>query len=176
MHGRVLVSVRVVYAWWTMTQEVPTVRHAARVVLLDEADRVLLVRFEYGGRSWWVAPGGGLDEVEIHEDAARREVEEETGLNLQELGPWVWSREHIFRFEGRLYRQVERYFVATVPAFAPRPTLIGLEESVAFRDVRWWTLEELEATTEEFAPVDLPALTKRLVEHGPPEHPLEVGT
>jgi hypothetical protein len=24
--------------------------------------------------------------------------------------------------------------------------------------------------------VDLPALTKRLVEHGPPEHPLEVGT
>ena len=70
---------------------------------------------------------------------------------------------------------MERYFIATVPAFAPRPTLIDLEESVAFREVRWWALEELEATTEEFAPVDLPTLARRLVEHGPPDHPIEVG-
>ena len=164
-----------VYTQSKMTEEVPTVRRAARVLLLDEAERMLLVKFEYGGRSWWVAPGGGLEEGETYEGAARREVEEETGLNLQNLGPWVWSREHVFRFEGRLYRQVERYFVATVPAFTPRPTVIGLEESVAFRGLRWWTLGELDAATEEFAPEDLPALARRLVEYGPPENPLEVG-
>jgi 8-oxo-dGTP pyrophosphatase MutT (NUDIX family) len=158
-----------------MTEEVSILRHAARVVMLDETDRVLLVRFEYAGRSWWVAPGGGLEEGETHESAARREVEEETGLSLRELGPWVWSREHIFRFEGRHYRQVERYYVARVSAFEPRSTLIGPDESVALREVRWWTPEELEATDEEFAPVDLPALTKRLVEDGPPAHPLHVG-
>src|SRR5215210_5644568 len=37
----------------------PTVHHAARVVLLDETGRALLARFEYGGKAWWVAPGGG---------------------------------------------------------------------------------------------------------------------
>ena len=158
-----------------MMEEEPTVRRAARVVLLDEAGRVLLVRFEYGGRRWWVAPGGGLEEGETHEGAARREVEEETGLNLRELGPWVWSREHVFRFEGRFYRQVERYFVAAVTAFTPHPTVTGLEESLVLRDLRWWTLEELDATTEEFAPEALPALTRSLVEHGPPDHPQEVG-
>ena len=156
-------------------EEQPTIRRTARVVLLDEAGRVLLVRFEYGGRSWWVAPGGGLELGETYEGAARREVEEETGLSLRELGPWVWSREHIFRFEGRLYRQVERYFVAAVSTFTPHPTVMGLEESLVLRDLRWWTLEELDATIEEFAPEALPALARGLVEHGPPDHPLEVG-
>ena len=50
---------------------------------------------------------------------------EETGFDLPELGPWVWSREQTFRFEGRLVRQVERYFVADVPAFETRPANLG---------------------------------------------------
>ena len=158
-----------------MTEEEPIVRRAARVILIDEAGRMLLVRFEYGGRRWWTAPGGGLEEGETYEGAARREVEEETGLYLRELGPWVWSRQHVFRFKGRPYRQVERYFTANVPTFVPRPSVKGAEEFVAFLDLRWWTLEELESTTEEFGPVDLPTLARRLVEHGPPDRPLEVG-
>jgi hypothetical protein len=80
----------------------------------------------------------------------------------------VGSREHAFRFEGRLYRQVERYFVAAVSAFTPHPTVTGLAESLVLRDLRWWTLGELDATTEEFAPEALPALARGLVEHGPP--------
>jgi 8-oxo-dGTP diphosphatase len=52
----------------------PTVRHAARVVLLDETGRVMLARFEYRGRAWWVAPGGGLEPKETHEEAAWREI------------------------------------------------------------------------------------------------------
>ena len=52
-----------------MTQASPTVRHAARVILLDEADRVLLVRFEYAGRRWWATPGGALEGDETHAQA-----------------------------------------------------------------------------------------------------------
>jgi 8-oxo-dGTP pyrophosphatase MutT (NUDIX family) len=155
--------------------ENPTVRHAARVVLLDETSRVLLVRFEYRERSWWTAPGGGLEDEETHEEAARREIWEETGLDLRELGPWIWTREHVFRFEGRLYRQRERYFLAVVPAFAPRPHLLGSEEVGVLRGLRWWTLDELEATAEDLAPADLPALVRNLVAHGPPQRPREVG-
>ena len=159
-----------------MTGETPTVRRAARVVLLDGRRRVLLVRFDYGGRRWWCAPGGGLEDGETHEDAARREVAEETGFEIGELlGSWIWSREHVFRFEGRLYRQVERYFVANVPAFEPRPQNLGAEEAGVFRGLRWWPVVELDASAEEFAPADLPALVKRLVERGPPERPLRVG-
>jgi 8-oxo-dGTP pyrophosphatase MutT (NUDIX family) len=158
-----------------MTRVTPTLRRAARVLLLDDNNRVLLVRFSYRGKRWWAAPGGGLEDDETHETAARREVAEETGFELGELGPWVWRREDVFRFEGRLYRQRERYFTASVPAFEPRPRLIDVEEARAFDGLRWWTLGELEATDERFAPANLPALVSKLVEEGPPEHPVLVG-
>jgi 8-oxo-dGTP pyrophosphatase MutT (NUDIX family) len=158
-----------------MSGETPTLRRAARVLLLDGDRRVLLVRFRYQGRSWWAVPGGGLEGGETHEDAARREVAEETSFELQELGPWIWTREEVFRFEGRLYRQAERYFVANVPAFDARPMVIGAEEAKSFDGLRWWTLGELKATPEEFAPADLPALLERLVTQGLPDNPMEVG-
>jgi 8-oxo-dGTP pyrophosphatase MutT (NUDIX family) len=156
----------------TVTSEKPTLRRAARVLLFDEDRRVLLVRFRYQGRSWWAAPGGGLEGDETHEEAARREVAEETSFELKELGPWI--REEVFRFEGQLYRQLERYFVANVPAFDPRPKVIGAEEAKSFDGLRWWTPRELQATSENFAPADLPVLMERLVAQGPPDSPLEV--
>ena len=65
-----------------MTGEAPTLRRAARVLMLDEDSRVLLVRLAYRGKRWWAAPGGGLEEDETHEEAARREAAEETGFEL----------------------------------------------------------------------------------------------
>jgi ADP-ribose pyrophosphatase YjhB (NUDIX family) len=158
-----------------MTRETPTLRRAARVLLLDEDRRVLLVRLAYRSKRWWAAPGGGLKDDETHETAARREIAEETGYEVDELGPWVWRREDVFRFEGRLYRQRERYFIAIVPAFEPRPKFIDVEEAKTFDGLRWWTLGELGTTAERFAPANLPALVRELVEEGPPEHPVLVG-
>ena len=143
--------------------------------MLDENNRVLLVRFSYRGESWWAAPGGGFEDDETHEEAARREVAEETGFELDKPGPWVWRREDVFRFEGRLYRQRERYFIASVPAFEPRPKFIDVEEAKTFDGLRWWTLGELGTTAERFAPANLPALVRELVEEGPPEYPVLVG-
>jgi len=47
---------------------------------------VLLVRFSRSGR--WTLPGGGIDHGERPEDAAVREVEEETGHRI-ELGSLI---------------------------------------------------------------------------------------
>jgi len=52
-----------------------------RVIALDPAGRVLLIRHTYGtGR--WMPPGGGLGRGEDVLDAAARELAEETGLAL----------------------------------------------------------------------------------------------
>ncbi|WP_433788698.1 NUDIX domain-containing protein [Actinoplanes sp. CA-252034] len=53
----------------------------AGVILHDEHGRFLLVRPSYRADTWEI-PGGGLDEGENPWQAARREVEEETGLRL----------------------------------------------------------------------------------------------
>src|SRR5215469_17862934 len=59
----------------------PPQRRAARVVLLDPRNRVLLMRYDDGppNGSHWATPGGGLEPGETYEQAALRELAEETG-------------------------------------------------------------------------------------------------
>jgi hypothetical protein len=41
--------------------------------------------------------------------------------------------------------------------------------------VRWWTLDELEATDAIFAPRRLPLLVRELILNGAPAEPVDVG-
>jgi 8-oxo-dGTP pyrophosphatase MutT (NUDIX family) len=58
------------------------IRVAAYAVITDDAGRVLLAHWNEGGRSGWTLPGGGIDPGEDPEQAARREVREETGYKV----------------------------------------------------------------------------------------------
>ena len=83
-------------------------RHAVRVLLLDEANRVLLVRFWDGHRSWWCTPGGAIEPAETELAAAARELREELGEAAIEIGPCIWTRRHVGVFRGRPFDQSER--------------------------------------------------------------------
>ncbi|MGH8974234.1 MAG: NUDIX hydrolase [Acidimicrobiia bacterium] len=137
-----------------------TVRHAARVLLIDERGGVLLLRYgpNHRGRYFWVCPGGGLEEGETHEQAAQRELMEEVEIDGVDLGPCRWEREIVFDWFERRIHQHERWYLVRCPA---RPFDKALLERLAPEgviDARWWTLEELRATHDYLVPRHLPDL------------------
>ena len=85
------------------------VRRTSRLILLDGDDRVLLFLVEDttvfrpndpSPAVYWVTPGGSLEPGESHEDAARRELWEETGISGLEPGPWVAVGEPLLNWAG----------------------------------------------------------------------------
>lgn len=150
-------------------------RDAVRAVVIDPRDRVLLVRFEFAHWIGWATPGGGVDPGETDEEAIRRELAEEAGLESFQLGPLVWTRTHLLElpdWDG----QVERYYLVRAPEFDPAPRLSWAQLNAEYvTAVRWWTLAELEAADVQFAPRRLPLLVREVILHGPPAEPIDVG-
>ena len=146
-----------------------------RAIVVDPSCSVLLVRFEFERWIGWATPGGGVDPGETDEEAIRRELAEEVGLEGFELGPLVWTRTHVLEladWDG----QVEHYYFVRARKFDPVPRLtwaqLNAEHVTA---ARWWTLAELEAADANFAPRRLPNLVRELLVNGPPEVPTDVG-
>jgi 8-oxo-dGTP pyrophosphatase MutT (NUDIX family) len=152
------------------------VRQAARAVVLDPEDRILLVRWvnEDNGVDVWLTPGGGIDEGEDEAAALRRQLREETGLDAFEPGPTIWSRRHSFPWYERTVDQRETFVLVRVAAFEPRPDSAALDAE-GVRDVRWWALDELEVSNATFSPRRLAALLRELLENGAPPEPRDVG-
>jgi G:T/U-mismatch repair DNA glycosylase/8-oxo-dGTP pyrophosphatase MutT (NUDIX family) len=152
----------------------PVDRPAARALVLDRHDRILLVQFrDEQGQVWWATPGGGVDERETPEAAIRRELAEEVGLRVFELGPEIWRREHVFAWMGRILRARERIFLVRVDEHEPAPTVDLAAEQV--HGVGWWSLAELEATTETLVPARLAHYLRQLLREGPPADPIDAG-
>lgn len=153
------------------------IRPTARVLLVDENDRVLLFRGENPNTPdirYWFPTGGGIESGENPSEAARREVKEETGLDNFVLGPHIWNRRHVFTFYGKEQDVREVWFFARVKGFEIDTKGFSDEELRVVKEHKWWTLEEMEATKDFLTPRDLAKLFRGLLENGLPTEPIEV--
>ncbi|MGO8850211.1 NUDIX domain-containing protein [Mycobacterium sp.] len=127
-------------------------------MLVDPHYRALLVevRNPDNGELTWMTVGGGIEDGENPADAAAREVLEETGHDGLRLDRVV--REHWvdYNWHGIAYRQHEQWFIATVEAFEATGRFRDEDERSEIRQARWWTVDELCASTALFSPADLP--------------------
>lgn len=125
-------------------------RHSVSVsgIVIDAEDRVLVIRRADNGH--WEAPGGVLELDETFEDGVRREVAEETGVQVR-----------IDRLTG-VYKNLSRGIVALVFRCSPEKGSGHPTDEAC--EVRWMTRDEIrEAMVPAFAIRALDAF-----EDGPP--------
>ncbi|MFT7473193.1 MAG: 8-oxo-dGTP pyrophosphatase MutT (NUDIX family) [Verrucomicrobiales bacterium] len=149
-------------------------RRAGRVIFVAPDHSTLLVLGQdpqdlARGSFYWT-PGGGVDADETVSDAARREVREELGYAVGELGPVVLEREAEFDFGGRRIRQVESFYLVGVPdRFTPEPDALTELEADAILGFDWMTPDRMRNSQLSVYPVCLPDLVEFWAADGHPE-------
>lgn len=156
-------------------------RRTARVLLLDPNNRILLMRIVDSrlpigdpGRDpgLWITIGGGVKADEDVQDAANREVYEETGQSVK-VGPPRWYGEQTLPVHGLPCFLREMFFVAHTDEYSIDQTNLEEDERSVIREYRRWTAEDLSATTEPSVPPILPELLREVtvdpaLQSGPP--------
>lgn len=120
-------------------------RTAARVsALIFRDDKILLFHRFRDGNEYWVIPGGGIEEGETVEEALRRELWEETSLQLI-------SSQHAFDFFHTLFEEerISHFFTCQTqgePMLGDGPEKLSSSESNQYI-LTWVPVKELDKLT-----------------------------
>ena len=137
-------------------------RLTSRILLFDRDDRILLFLTtapDTSGAARWLTPGGGVDPGESHEQAAVRELFEETGLVVDDLGAPVWAHDFDVKWDAADHSTGHAVFYRhVVDAFEPSDAHWTEDEKVDVLAHRWWSVADLATTDEPYEPAELPEL------------------
>lgn len=136
-------------------------RPSSRLIILSPENNVLLFNFSHkndalSGMSYWATPGGGLELNESFEQAALRELQEETGLKRDSAGAAAASRTFPMQLpDGETVLAEERFFIIHAEKTDIDCSGWSENEKSVIQKHYWWSLEELRDTNQTIFPHDL---------------------
>jgi 8-oxo-dGTP diphosphatase len=114
---------------WSALVLQPRFTVSAGAVVVDDEGRVLLLKHVFRSGAGWGIPGGFISEGEQPEAAIRRELKEETGLELEEL---------LLAFARTLTRTRHVEII-----FRCRPRGVAAARSLEINQLEWFALDQL---------------------------------
>lgn len=139
-------------------------RPSSRLLVLDRDGKVLLFRFAFkegalAGQDYWGTPGGAVEHGETFEQAAIRELEEETGIRVEDIGVPVAHREVVLQLvNGEHVIAEEQYFLVVTDGEPLSRAGWSTLETTIMIEHRWWSRDELSQTPETVWPENLLAM------------------
>ncbi|MBF4599441.1 NUDIX domain-containing protein [Frigoribacterium sp. VKM Ac-1396] len=112
----------------------------------------------------WITPGGGVDPGETHVEAAVRELHEETGQVVTEVGDVVRVDDFEVPWDDADHTHGHaEFFVVRLPHFEVVDDDWTDDERNDILASRWFTLDELTNTHEPVEPADLADLMRQVL-------------
>jgi 8-oxo-dGTP diphosphatase len=149
------------------------IRKAARAIVINDFNEIIMIKhhdktaanpLHPGILEFWIPPGGGVEEYESFEAAAIRELKEETGLIIESISDCIFKQSLELNFGPELIKSDERFFFARIPG-RPSPTFANAYTTENIVNVRWWSLPEIEASSETFFPIGLAKLMREILDN-----------
>lgn len=151
------------------------VRKSARAILINKENEILLFKFifkeMFEEKVIWVTPGGGVEPGEDFEATLKRELFEETGLILKSIGPWIWTKEVLFKGKESDFISYERYYLINTNNKDISFDNMTLNEVTTLKGFKWWSANELLSSKEEFFTSQLGKLFSEIIEGNIPKSP-----
>lgn len=142
-------------------------RKSSRAIVLNKKNEIFLFQYMFDyladSKAIWITPGGSLEEGESFEDALKRELFEELGVQIMEGCPEVYYRNPIYTLKsGEKVQSVEKFFLVVLEERSFSFDHWTESEKKRMRAGKWWSIEEIEQSEDEFFSKDVVRILKEL--------------